>query len=102
VGESIPPSPQRVEAPHPQEQEGAPKPPRSGVEGDPITISDGSGGDRSSKDACPMDKEVQTSLVAKRTPWPAGLRSVEEHRKKEEEECEQETRQQPQEEQRLR
>ena len=31
-----------------------------------------------------MDKEVQTSLVAKRTPWPAGLRSVEEHRKKEE------------------
>ena len=49
-----------------------------------------------------MDKEVQTSLVAKRTPWPAGLRSVEEHRKKEEEECEQETRQQPQEEQRLR
>ena len=48
-----------------------------------------------------MDEEAQTSLVAKRTPWPAGLRSVEEQRKKEEEEREQETQQQPQEEQRL-
>jgi len=48
-----------------------------------------------------MDEEVQTSHVTKRTPWPAGLRSVEEQRKKEEEEREQETQQQPQEEQRL-
>jgi hypothetical protein len=35
-----------------------------------------------------MDEEVETSPVAKRTPWPAGLRSVEEQRKKEEEERE--------------
>jgi len=48
-----------------------------------------------------MDEEAQTSLVAKRTPWPAGLHSVEEQRKKEEDEREQETRQQLQEERRL-
>ena len=78
VGEATPPSPKQVEAPHPQEQEGALEPPRSGVEGDPITISDGSGGDRSSKNARPIDEEVETSLVAKQTPWPARLRSVEE------------------------
>ncbi|XP_021317876.1 uncharacterized protein LOC110436030 [Sorghum bicolor] len=100
VGESIPPSPRRVEAPRPQEQEGAPEPPRSGVEGDPITISDGSGGDGPSKDARPMDEEAETSLIAMRMPWPVGLRSVEEQRKKEEEERELETRQQLQEEQR--
>jgi hypothetical protein len=41
-----------------------------------------------------MDEGVETSHVAKRTPWLAGLRSVEEQRKKEEEEREQETRQQ--------
>jgi len=46
-----------------------------------------------------MDEGVETSHVAKRTPWPVGLCSVEERRKKEEEEHEQETRQQPQEEQ---
>jgi len=44
-----------------------------------------------------MDKEAQTSLVAGRTPWPAGLRSIEEQKKKEEEEREQETRRQLQE-----
>jgi len=38
-----------------------------------------------------MDEEAQTSLVARRTPWPAGLRSIEEQKKKEEEEHEQET-----------
>ena len=86
VGESTPPSPKRVEAPRPQEQEGAPEPPRSGGEGDPITISDGSGGDRLSKDVRSMDEEVVASPVAKRTPWPIGLHSVEEKRKKEEEE----------------
>ena len=37
-------------------------------EGDPITISDGSGGNRTSRDAHPMDEEAQTSLVAGRTP----------------------------------
>jgi len=47
-----------------------------------------------------MDEEAQTSLATKRTPWPAGLRSIEEQRKKEEEVREQETRQQLQEEQR--
>ncbi|XP_021303788.1 cyclic nucleotide-gated cation channel beta-1-like [Sorghum bicolor] len=55
--ESTPPSPKRVKAPHPQEHEGAPEPPRSGVEEDPITISDGSSGDRPSRDARPMDEE---------------------------------------------
>jgi len=40
-----------------------------------------------------MDEEAQTSLVAKWTPWPVGLRSVEEQGKKDEEEREQETRQ---------
>ena len=42
-----------------------------------------------------MDEGAQTSLIAKRTPWPAGLRSIEEQKKKEEDEREQETRQQP-------
>jgi len=44
-----------------------------------------------------MDEEAQTSLVAGRTPWPAGLRSIEEQKKREEEECEQEMRRQLQE-----
>jgi len=44
-----------------------------------------------------MDEEAQTSLVAGRTPWPAGLRSLEEQKKKEEEERKQETRRQLQE-----
>jgi len=91
VGESTPPSLKWVEAPRRQEQEGAPEPPRSGVEGDPITISDGSGGDGPSKDASPMDEEVEASPVAKWTPWPIGLHSVEEQRKRGEEERERET-----------
>jgi hypothetical protein len=94
VGESTPPSPKRVEAPRPQEQEGAPEPPRSGVEEDPITISDGSGGDRPLRDARPMDEEVEASPVVKRTPWPIGLHSIEEQRKRGEEERERETQQQ--------
>ncbi|XP_021315191.1 atherin-like [Sorghum bicolor] len=101
AGEFAPSSPKRVEAPHPQGQEGAPEPPRLGAEADPITISDGSGGDGSSRDACPMDEEVEASPTARRTPWPIGLHSVEEQRKKEEKEREQKTRQQPQEEQQL-
>ena len=88
-----------VEAPRLLELEGAPEPPRSGVEADPIIISDGSGGDGPPRDARPMDEEVEASPIAKRTPWPIGLHSVEERRKKEEEEREQETRRQPQEEQ---
>jgi len=87
----------RVEAPRPQEQEEAPEPPRSWVEGDPITISDGSDGDRLLKDAHSMDEEVEASPVAKRTPWPIELHSVEEKRKKKEKECERETQQQLQE-----
>ena len=67
------------------------------VEGDPITINDGSGGNGTSRDAHPMDEEAQTSLVAGRTPWPVGLRSIEEQKRKEEEEREQETRRQLQE-----
>ena len=46
-----------------------------------------------------MDEEASTSLVARRTPWPTGLRSIEEQRKKEEER-EQETRRQLQEQER--
>ena len=97
MGKSTPPSPKRVEAPRPQEKEGAPEPPRSGVEGDPITISDGSSGDGLSKGARSMDEEVEASLAAKRTPWPIGLHFVEEQKKREEEERERETRQQLQE-----
>ena len=78
VGESAPPSPKRIEAPRPQVQQGAPEPPHSGVEEDPIIISDGSGGDGPSKDARPMDEEVEASPTMKRTPWPIGLHSVEE------------------------
>jgi len=67
--------------------------------GDPITISDGSGGDRLLKDARTVDEEVEASHVARRTPWPIELHSVEERKKKEEEECERELQQQLQEEQ---
>jgi len=44
-----------------------------------------------------MDEEAQTSLIVRQTPWPAGLRSIEEQKKKEEEERDQETRRQLQE-----
>jgi len=44
-----------------------------------------------------MDEEVEASPVAKRTPWPIGLRSVEKQRKRGEEESEQEMQQQLQE-----
>jgi len=44
-----------------------------------------------------MDEEASTSFVAEWTPWPAGLRTLEEQRKKEEEEREREARRQPQE-----
>ena len=47
-----------------------------------------------------MDEEVEASPTARRTPWPIGLHSVEEQRRKEETEREQKTQQQPQEEQR--
>ena len=33
-----------------------------------------------------MEEEASTSLIAGRTPWPAGLRALEEQKKKEEEE----------------
>ena len=64
---------------------GAPEPPQSRDVGDPITISDGSGGDLLSKDAHTTDKEVEASLAGKRMSWPIGLHSIEERRKKEEE-----------------
>ena len=99
VSGTAPPSPTRVETPRLQDREGAPEPPRSGGVGDPITISDGSGGVLLSKDARTTNEEVEASPVTKRTPWPIGLHSVEEMRKKEEEEeREQEQRQQLQEE----
>ena len=40
-----------------------------------------------------MDEEVEASPATKRTPWPIGLHSVEEQRKREEEEREQATQQ---------
>ncbi|XP_021321710.1 bile salt-activated lipase-like [Sorghum bicolor] len=78
AGDPAPSSLKQAEAPQTQGQEGALVPPRSGVKGDPITISDGSGGDETSRGARPMDEEVSTSLVAGRMRWPAGLRSLEE------------------------
>ena len=96
--ESAPSPPTQAEVPQTQEQEGAPEPPRSGVEGDPITISDTSGGNEMLRDVRPMDEETSTPLVTGRTPWPAGLRALEEQKKKEEEEeREREARRQPQE-----
>ena len=44
-----------------------------------------------------MDEEAHTSPVAGRTPWPVGLRSIEEQKKKEVEEREQDMRRQLQE-----
>jgi len=45
-----------------------------------------------------MDEETSTPLIAGRTPWPAGLRALEEQKKKEgEEEREHEARGEPQE-----
>jgi len=67
--------------------------------GNPITVSDGFGGDRLSMDAHTVDEEVEASPVVKRTPWPIGLHSIEERRKNEEEERERELQQQLQEEQ---
>ena len=89
----------RDEAPQTQGQEGAPEPPRLGVEADPITISDTSGGNETSGDAHPMEEEASTSLIAGRTPWPAGLRALEEQKEKEKEgeEREREATRQPQE-----
>ena len=60
----------RVETPRPQGKGGVPEPPQSGGVGDPITISDGSGGDQLSKDAHTVDEEVEASLVVTRMPWP--------------------------------
>jgi len=56
-----------------------------GVEADPITISDTSGGNETSVDAHPMEEEASTSLIAGRAPGPTGLRTLEEQKKKEEE-----------------
>ena len=80
----------RDEAPQTQGQEGAPELPQLGVEADPITISNTSGGNEVLGDAHPMEEEASTSLIAGRTPWPAGLRALEEQKKKEEEEEERE------------
>ena len=91
----------RDEAPQTQGQEGAPEPPRLGVEADPITISDTSGGNEASGDAQPMEEEASTSLISGRTPWPAGLRALEEQKEKEKEgeEWEREATRPPQEQQ---
>jgi len=71
-----------------------------GVEADTITISDMSGGNEASGDAQPMEEEASTSLVSGQTPWPAGLRALEEKEKeKEGEEREREAMRPPQEQQ---
>jgi hypothetical protein len=87
------PSSKWVETPRLQEQEDAPEPPQSGGVAHPITISDGSGDDRLSREVRSVGEEVRTSVVGKRTPWPIGLHSVEERRKKEKEDRRQEPRQ---------
>jgi len=46
-----------------------------------------------------MEEEASTSLIAGQTPWPAGLRALEEQKKKEEEEREREATGQPQDQQ---
>ena len=79
-----PPPPGRGETPRHHGQEGAPKPPRSGEMGDPITISDESGDNPRSADVRAMGKGVESPLVVGRTPWPIGLHSIEENRKKDE------------------
>jgi len=61
--------------------------------GDPITVSDGSGGDRPSKDTHTVEEDVEASPMVKRMPWPIGLHSADERRKKEEEEREREPQQ---------
>ena len=81
-----PSPPTRGEAPQTQASEGAPESPRLGVEGEPITISDTSDGNEASGGARPMEEETSISHVVGRTPWPAGLRTLEEQKKKEEEE----------------
>ena len=97
VGETAPPTPRWVEVSRAQEQEGAPELPQSGGVEDPITVSDGSGGDRPPMDVCTAGEEVEAPPVMEQTPWPIGLHFVEERRKKEEEERERGSHQQLQE-----
>jgi len=68
--------------PRPRGQEGAPEPPKSWGVGDPITISDESGDSPRSTGAHVADKGVETPKAEGRTPWPIGLHSVEEKKKK--------------------
>ena len=49
---------------------------------EPITISDTSDGNEASGGARPMEEETSTSNAVGRTPWPAGLRTLEEQKKK--------------------
>ena len=82
-----PPPPTHDATPQIRASEGAPEPPRLGVEGEPITISDTSDGNDASGGVRPMEEEASTPNVAGRTPWPASLRALETQRKMEEEEA---------------
>jgi len=68
--------------PHPQGQEGAPEPPKSGGVGDHITISDESGDGPRSTGARVTDKGVEIPQVEGWTPWPIGPHSIEEAKKR--------------------
>jgi len=66
--------------------EAPPETPKSGGVGDPITISDESGGGPYSTGTHVTNEGVETPQVKGRTPWPIGLHSVEEAKKRKDEE----------------
>ena len=72
----VSPPPGPSEMPRSQGLEGAFEPPMSVDMGDPITISDESGGDPRLSGGCTMDEKVEDPQTEGRTPWPIGLHSI--------------------------
>jgi len=70
------------EVPHLQGQEGAPGSSELGGEGDPITISDESREGLPSSGDHVVAEGSEIPQVEGRTPWPTGLHTVEEEKKK--------------------
>jgi len=60
-----------------------------GGEGDPITISDESGGGSHSTSDHTTDERAEAPRFEGRMPWPIGLHSIEEEKKRKNEEEEQ-------------
>ena len=83
---SVLPSPGQGKTPRLQGQEGAPEPAKLGGMGDPITVSDESGGGLYSTGTRVTDEGVETTQVKGWTPWPIGLHFVEEAKKRKDEE----------------